>query len=166
LSHRIKGSAKMADSKPTTTGEVKAVEKKWTRPLADAGWTALPNVIFERQHALGLDPLDINIILHLASYWWKAGNDPYPSKSTIAAAIGVNPRTVQRHIAKLEAAGFVSRTARSSKKSGRLSNQYSFTGLIKECTPFALERIEEKKKRMSEATARAKRKRPLLTVVR
>lgn len=34
-----------------------------------AGWTALPNVIFERQRALGLDAIDVNIILHIASYW-------------------------------------------------------------------------------------------------
>ena len=26
-----------------------------------------PNVLFERQQALGLDPLDINILLHIAS---------------------------------------------------------------------------------------------------
>lgn len=168
LTHRINGGTNMeADSKPATaSGEAKAVEKKWTKPLADAGWTALPNVIFERQHALGLDPLDINIILHLAGYWWKAGNDPYPSKATIAAAIGVDPRTVQRRIARLEAAGFVARKARSSKKNGTLSNQYSFAGLIKAATPFAHERVEEKKKRMAEATERAKRKKPQLTVIK
>jgi predicted transcriptional regulator len=157
----------MANSKPSTTSEESsAVAKKWTKPLAEAGWTALPTVIFERQNALGLDSMDINIILHLASYWWKAGNAPYPSKATIAAAIGVDPRTVQRRIAKLEGAGFVSRIPRSSKKGGRLSNQYSFAGLIKAATPYALERIEDKKKRMSEATERAKRRRPLLSVVR
>lgn len=156
----------MADGKPSTGSESKSVEKKWTKPLADAGWTAIPDVIFQRQNALGLDALDINIILHLASYWWNAGNDPYPSKTTIATAIGVNARTVQRHIAKLEVAGFVKRTARSSKKGGRLTNQYSLAGLIKEATPFALERIEEKKKRMSEATERAKRRRPVLSVVK
>jgi hypothetical protein len=32
------------------------------------------------QQALGLDPLDINIILHIASYWWSESGKPHPSK--------------------------------------------------------------------------------------
>ena len=141
------------------------VAKKWTKPLAEAGWTAIPTVIFERQAALGLDAMDINIILHLAGYWWKAGNAPHPSKATIAAAMRVDPRTVQRRIAKLEGAGFITRVARRHKKGGSATNQYLFTGLIKAATPFALERLEEKKKRMTEATERAARKKPRLAVV-
>lgn len=157
----------MAITKPEgNADETKATAKKWSKPLTDAGWTALPTVIFQRQKALGLDSMDINIILHLASYWWKAENEPYPAKATIAAAMGVHPRTVQKHIARLQGAGFVKRTTRFSASNGQLTNEYSFAGLIKAATPFALERIEEKKKRMGEATARAKRKKPVLTVVK
>jgi len=156
----------MTSTKTKTHGETSEVEKKWTKPLTEAGWTAIPSVIFERQYALGLDPLDLNIILHLAGYWWTAGNSPHPSKKTIAAAIGVDPRTVQRRIAKMEGAGFVKRISRLSKKGGTSTNQYSFAGLIKAATPFALERIEERKKRTAEATERAKRKKPQLTVIK
>lgn len=106
----------MTDTKTKPQSEMSEVEKKWSKPLTEAGWTAIPTVIFERQHALGLDALDVNIILHLAGYWWKAGNAPHPSKATIAAPIGVDPRTVQRRIANLEGAGFITRIARSSKK--------------------------------------------------
>jgi DNA-binding Lrp family transcriptional regulator len=155
----------MTDPKIKPSSEISEVEKKWSKPLADAGWTAIPSVIFERQHALGLDALDINIILHLAGFWWKAGRDPHPSKATIAAAIGVDPRTVQRRIAKLEGAGFITRTGRTTKKRGTSTNLYSFSGLIKAATPYALERIQEKARRMTEATERAKRKRPQLKVV-
>jgi hypothetical protein len=42
--------------------QLKVNEKKWTPTLMKAGWTALPNVLFERQQALGLDAIDINII--------------------------------------------------------------------------------------------------------
>lgn len=156
----------MSDTEPKISTEASQVAKKWSKPLADAGWTAIPTVIFERQHALGLDPLDINIILHLAGYWWTAGNAPHPSKSTIAAAVGKHPRTIQKRIAKLESAGFIKRIGRSSRKGGTMTNEYSFAGLIKEATPYALERIELKKKRMSEATERARRKKPQLTVVK
>lgn len=157
----------MADIKTKPAdGSISEIEKKWTKPLVDAGWTAIPSVIFERQHALGLDPLDINIILHLAGYWWTAGHEPHPSKATIAAAVGVHPRTVQRRIAKLEGAKFIKRIGRSTKRGGTSTNQYSFAGLIKATTPYALERIEDKQKRMAEATARAKRRKPTLSVVK
>src|SRR3546814_15223210 len=53
-------------------------EKKWSKPLMDAGWTALPSVIIENQKQLGLNPLDLNIVLYLASKWWT----PEDRKST------------------------------------------------------------------------------------
>jgi hypothetical protein len=57
--------------------DLRTNEKKWTKPLMDAGWTALPSVIIENQRQLGLNPLDLNIILYLASKWWTAEGRPY-----------------------------------------------------------------------------------------
>ena len=68
--------------------QLRVNEKKWTKPLMDAGWSVLPNIIIEKQAALGLHPLDMNIILHLVQYWWVADNLPHPSVATIAEAIG------------------------------------------------------------------------------
>jgi hypothetical protein len=39
-----------------------------------AGWSAIPNIIIEKQRALGLDALDVNILLHLIQYWWTEDN--------------------------------------------------------------------------------------------
>ena len=51
-------------------------EEKWTRTLMDAGWTVLPSIILEKQHALGLDAVDVNILLQLARHWWYKDNPP------------------------------------------------------------------------------------------
>ena len=32
--------------------QLRVNEKKWTKPLMDAGWSALPNIIIEKQAAL------------------------------------------------------------------------------------------------------------------
>ena len=40
---------------------LKQNEKKWTPTLMKAGWSAIPNIIIEKQRALGLDALDVNI---------------------------------------------------------------------------------------------------------
>ena len=42
--------------------------RKWGAPLMKAGWTTIPNAFFEYQQALGLEPLDVNILLHIASH--------------------------------------------------------------------------------------------------
>jgi hypothetical protein len=70
---------------------LKTNEEKWSKELMAAGWTVLPSMILEKQHALGLDAIDINIIAHLSIYWWKKANLPHPSVATIAKAVGLNP---------------------------------------------------------------------------
>lgn len=134
-------------------------EQKWSKPLMDAGWTAFPTVIIERQRALGLDATDINILMHLAAYWWTADNRPHPSKATIAAALDITPRSVQRRIAKLQAGGFVMRQERRIVGKGSNTNVYHLDGLIAAATPFAQEKIEEIAKRRAEKAERVKRKR-------
>lgn len=73
---------------------LKRNEEKWSRALMEPGWTALPSIILEKQDALGLDAIDVNILLQLARHWWYSDNPPYPSKATLAKCIGVDPSTI------------------------------------------------------------------------
>ncbi|MCG8505789.1 MAG: helix-turn-helix domain-containing protein [Sphingomonadales bacterium] len=159
--------AKNSLVKNSAAQQLRVNEAKWSKQLWRAGWTALPNVIFERQQALGLDPMDINIILHIASYWWKPEGKPHPSKVTIADAIGVHPRTVQRRIAALESAGFIEREERRTPGIGSKTNIYHLDGLIKAAKPYAIEKLEEREERAELRRARARRKgKPILKVIR
>jgi len=137
---------------------IRVNEAKWTKHLMKAGWTVLPNVFFEYQQALGLDALDINILLHIASYWWKPEGKPHPSKVTIARAIGVDPRTVQRRIAAMEAVGFIKREERRISGVGSDTNVYHLEGLIKAAAPYAAEKLERIEKKKAERAERASRK--------
>ena len=130
-------------SAPPKTDKVviRTNEAKWTKDLMKAGWTVIPNVIFEYQRALKLDPLAINILLHIASYWWTPAGKPHPSKVTIARLIGVDPRTVQRRIAALEAAGLVRRQERRVPGFGSGTNIYHLDGLIRAAAPYAVDKI-------------------------
>lgn len=131
----VKTQSKAAES-------LKTNEQKWSKPLMDAGWTALPSVIVENQRQLGLNPLDMNIILYLASKWWKAEGKPYPSKGTMAKAMDVHPRTIQKHIAAMEGAGYITREERRTP-TGSKTNVYHLDGLISSALPFAEEKVEE-----------------------
>lgn len=139
-------------------------EKKWSKTLMDAGWSAFPNIIIEKQAALGLDALDMNIILHLVQYWWLQDNLPHPSVGTIAQAIGVTDRTIQKRIKSLEELGLVKREERRHTKNGSVTNLYSFDGLIEAVKPFAEEKIAESSKTQEARKSRVRRKKPTLVV--
>jgi predicted transcriptional regulator len=147
----------MAQSEDPTKA-MRTNEAKWSRELMQTGWTAIPNVIIERQRALGFDPLDVNILLHLFSYWWTPEGKPHPSKKTIAEAINVDPRTVQRHIARLEKAGMIRREQRREAGKGSKTNIYHFEGLIAAAKPYAREKALELEEKQALREARAARK--------
>lgn len=145
--------------KKQTSGsaELRTNEKKWSKPLMEAGWTALPSVIIENQRQLDLSPLDLNIVLYLASKWWTAEGKPFPSKNTMAKAMNVHPRTIQKHVAALEAASYVRREERRTE-AGSKTNIYHLDGLIKAAKPFAEEKLAEKKDKAELAKRRQNRR--------
>lgn len=148
----------MATNKQTATNaDLRTNEKKWSKPLMDAGWTALPSVIIENQKQLGLNPLDLNIVLYLASKWWTPEGKPFPSKSTMAKAMDVHPRTIQKHVAALEGAGYIRREERRTE-TGSKTNVYHLDGLIKAAKPFAEEKLAEMKDKAEMAKRRQNRR--------
>ena len=151
---------------PNAKEALQESQKKWGADLMKAGWTMLPNTIFMRQVALGLDSMDINIILVLLSHWWQADNLPFPSKKKIADTIGCDPSTIRRRIQKLEAAGFIKRIQRRVEKNRNKTNQYDFSGLIECATPYAQEELQAREAGRDERAKRVKRKgKPILKVV-
>jgi predicted transcriptional regulator len=129
---------------------LRANERKWGKSLIKAGWTLIPNQLLERQAALGLDSIDLNILLHIMRHWWEADRLPFPSKATIAQCIKAHPRTVQRRIANLENSGFIKRVPRHHPERGRLSNEYDFAGLIGHLTPMAEQFLTQREQRQKE----------------
>ena len=155
----------MAVTKREQTQRVRRNEAKWSPELMDAGWTVVPSIILEKQDALGLDPIDVNILLQLARYWWFADKPPCPSKATIAKCLRVSPSTVRRHIAAMESSGFIRRVFRFNEKShGQETNEYRFDGLIQEAKPYAEEASRERDTQRRQRADRRQRKKPRLVV--
>lgn len=145
---------------------LKVNERKWGKPLMDAGYIIFPSIILERQQALGLEPIDVNILLHLARYWWDKDNAPHPSKKSIAAAVGVHHRTVQRRIAAMESGGLIKREERRAASNTSKTNLYHFDGLVKAATPYAEEALQERERRRKEDSEKITRRgRPRLRIV-
>jgi DNA-binding MarR family transcriptional regulator len=159
-------SAEKKPAAPNVKEVLQENQKKWGPDLMKAGWTLQPNTIFMRQRALGLDSVDINILLVLLSYWWQADNLPFPSKKTIAEAIGCDESTIRRRIKHLEAGKLIKRILRPVDKDRHKTNQYDFTGLIAAATPYAQEEVQAREATREARASRVKRKgRPRLKVV-
>ncbi len=114
-------------AKPDTR---KASEKKFGKPVMDLGFCIIPSLLIQAQARMGLEPQQINILLHLLDMWWEKNSKPFPTKERIAERMGVSAKTVQRHIAAMEQAGLVERVARTRPGRGRTSNEYDLSGLV------------------------------------
>jgi predicted transcriptional regulator len=149
------------------TPELRKLEQKWTKQLIAAGYAAVPNVIILRQRAFGLDSVDLNILLQLICYWWDADKLPFPSKATLAQAIGCHQTTIRRRLQKMEAGGLIKRIPRKSAAGGNSSNQYDLAPLIAAAQPYAqeeLQRIEDTKAEKMKRLSRKKAKEVLASI--
>lgn len=147
-------------------GPVKMSVRKWGTEVMAAGYTLIPNVLLERQRALGLDPVDLNILLYIISHWWTADSRAFLSKETIAAAVGRSARTVQRRVNRMKNDGILSTVARFTATGRRTANAFDLSKLATEAAPFAKELLADRKRRAEENKARRLRKRPLRAVRR
>lgn len=139
-------------TKPVTkivTRDEKALHQKWGAAVIAEGYTALPNVILQNQKALELKHLDVLVLMCLLSHWWDKDALPRPAKATIAQTLDVDPRTVQRSIAKMEAQGYIQRKARWAGVGDNLPNSYDLSGLV-----AAAKRLAEQARKRKSARAK------------
>ena len=121
------------------------LEAKWGPGALSLGWTPVPTALLFLQADLGLNPVDMNILINLLSHWWKASAKVYPSQDAIAKRIGVSKRTVQRSIDKMELLKIieVQSTKRSSQYKGRnVYNLKPLALLLDQTGPNVREKIE------------------------
>ena len=137
-------------------------EKKWGKPAIAAGFTLFPSILLQKQHALGLDCIDVVIILQILKHWWHADSAPFPSQVQLAKTMNVDLSTIKRHLARLKHEGFVTWTSRTSKHGGQAANAYNLSGLIRHVHEFAVEELTARQKEADERKERGRRKGPAL----
>jgi DNA-binding HxlR family transcriptional regulator len=123
----------------------KSSEKKYGKPVMDYGFCIVPSLLMQAQARLGVNPVQFNVIMHLADIWWEAGQRPWPTKKLLADRMGMSERQVQRQIAELEQAGLITRVGRTRPGRGKTSNEYDLSGLVKKMQELEPEFTEAKK---------------------
>jgi DNA-binding transcriptional ArsR family regulator len=132
-------------AKPKNAQAVAENTRKCGNDIVEAGWIFLPSTLVLKRDELGMDAVDLNILLVLLQFWWKADGLPFPTKQTIGNLVGIDPSNVRKRLAKLEQKGLITRTERRKGGARNDSNIYSFEGLIKRAVPFALELSSERR---------------------
>lgn len=128
--------------------DLRALVGKWGKETLEVdGWTAIPNILLERQQALSIDAVKLNILLVLLKHWWEKPKMPYPSKATIGEIVGREKSTVQKHIKQMEAQGLLKREKRFQSAGGQTSNLYDLSGLIVKLKKLAKEELKARKER-------------------
>jgi hypothetical protein len=135
-------------------------EQKWGRELIAAGFTIIPDIIIEKQAALGLKPLDFAVLMVLCTYWWDPDKPARPGKQRVADALGILPRTVQKSVQKMEKLGILTRVARKNRAGDNDPNEYVLSGLVERARPYALEKLELRRVKDEAEAKRVRRARP------
>jgi predicted transcriptional regulator len=140
----------------------KASEKKFGKPVMSVGFCIVPSLLIQAQARLGLEPQQMNVLLHLLDMWWDKDSKPFPTKDRIAERMNVSAKTVQRHIVAMENAGLVNRIYRTKPGRGRTSNEYDLSGLVaklQELEPeFTKARRDSSKRKRNVSLPKHKRK--------
>ena len=67
--------------------------------------TALRTIGGGRDKDHRLSPVELLLLFQLVGTWWKKGELPFPSMSTLAVRCGVSERQIQRAVNHLEKVG-------------------------------------------------------------
>lgn len=128
-----------------------ASEKKWGKAVIDLGFSIFPSLIFRAQARLGLSPVQLVVLLHLADYWWQKERMPFPSKAAIAERLQLSSRQIQRYLTELENGGYIKRIERFAGHKGQQSNEYDLSGLVAKLQKLEPEfsHVEDQRKRVT-----------------
>jgi predicted transcriptional regulator len=103
-------------------------EPVWAPPVRP--FQPVPHILFMKQRDLGLDAVDLVVLLNISSYWWFRDRPPFLRTNLIAERLGVTGRTVQRVIEKLIGKGYITREKWTDEKENPIRQSF-FDGLIR-----------------------------------
>jgi hypothetical protein len=61
-----------------------------------------PDILLKQQKRLGLSPTELVVLINLTMHWWYEQQMPFPRSTTIARRMGLDVRTVQRAMNRLQ----------------------------------------------------------------
>jgi hypothetical protein len=118
------------------TAQIPAASAKWGDAL-EMGFVIVPGVLIRAQAKLGLDAVDLAVLLNILLHWWTPGDWPYPQPRVLANRIGVSTRTIERRLESLEKREFLVRLPPEKSADGLARRRIDLTLLVRRLKGFA-----------------------------
>jgi DNA-binding Lrp family transcriptional regulator len=77
-----------------------------------------------------MTPTEFNVMTDIWTYWWKPGDQPWPSIPQIAKHLNKSEKTIQRYIKRLQEKGFMLAFTQYNAQGKQLSNRYDFSPFL------------------------------------
>ena len=92
------------------------VEKRWTKKLADAGWSPISDFFLGQYTRLNppMTSVEAMFVIHLMSHKWDE-DKPHPGFKRIARRMGVTDASTRGYARSLEKKGYLARVFRESR---------------------------------------------------
>lgn len=100
---------------------------KWSEQIIGHGFTAVPNLLIEYRHYLGLSTTDFYVLLAIEKYRWDNVQKPWPSLASLAQLTNLSIKTIGRSTRNLEDKGLINKIHRAGT-----SNLYDLKPLVEE----------------------------------
>jgi hypothetical protein len=91
-----------------------STEGIWGSAVLSHGYTGIPSILIQGQQRLGVNALQMNILIQLLDYWRDPERKSFPTKKQIAERIGVTEKTIHNNVRLLGDAGLVQREMRKN----------------------------------------------------
>lgn len=115
---------------PSPIEKGKQLQRKWGEDVLNGGFVLVPTLLLKKQGELGLDGIDVTVLLNLLASWWEPETHPFPKTATISRRMGVSTRTVQRSLKRLEEKGFVRREREVQEDNHIVRTLYDLSGTV------------------------------------
>lgn len=87
--------AEIIDFPKEAKKKASSTERIWGSAVHKHGYAGIPSILIQAQRRLGINPIQMNIIVQLLDYWFEPSRRPFPSKKELANRIGVTDKTIQ-----------------------------------------------------------------------
>ena len=127
-----------------------ALARKWTPEVIAFGFTAVPDLLLKHMGGFRLSPTELVLLIQIMRFWWDADTAPFPSKRTLATAMGCSEKNIQKVIKGLEARGFLRRLQRRKGQDRSESNIYDLEYLVSRLLGLAIALGEPQQRQYAE----------------
>src|SRR5260370_23503051 len=84
-----KTDAEIIDFPKEASKKASSTERIWGKSVYKHGYAGIPSILIQAQQRLGINSMQMNIIIQLLDYWFEPSRKPFPRKREFANRIGV-----------------------------------------------------------------------------